>query len=98
MLKANVFRRFHLTQDEILYYYNLLLTFDEMLNSDIEIYDADLVKLRMGVIAYLSNVLELIVPYNDLYKNMGVEHFLQNEIIKSAVEVNKFIPKDFFVK
>ena len=98
MLKANVFRRFHLTQDEILYYYNLLLTFDEMLNSDIEIYDADLVKLRMGVITYRANVLELIVPYNDLYKNMVVEHFLQNEIIKSAVEVNKFIPKDFFVK
>lgn len=98
MLKANVFRRFQLTQDEILYYCNLLLTFDEMLNSDIEIYDADLVKLRMGVITYLANVLELIVPYNDLYKNMGVEHFLQNEIIKSAVEVNKFIPKDFFVK
>ncbi|WP_124576955.1 hypothetical protein [Pedobacter sp. KBW06] len=98
MLKARVFKRYQLRQDEILYCYNLLLTFDDVLNSDIEIYNIEIEKLRIGVATYGSDVLGWMMSYQDLNKLMSVEHYLQNEIITSAIEVNKFIPKDFFVK
>jgi hypothetical protein len=98
MLKANVFKRFQLRQDELLYCCNLLLTFDKVLNSDIEVYNLEIEKLRVGVATYSLDILEVIISNKDLNKNMGVEHFLQNETIKSAVELNEFIPKDFFMK
>lgn len=96
-LRPILFKNLTLKQDEILYCCKLLFHFDEILNSSNKSYDVETEKLRVDIATYNMNVLGKMILWKDLEDLMLIEHYLQNERIKTF-ELKNFIPDDFLLK
>ncbi|MBU3049299.1 hypothetical protein KNV96_14220, partial [Chryseobacterium indologenes] len=95
--KPIVFKTFSLEQDQILYCCKLLSDFNEALQSDVQTYHIGIEKIRIDIAISYSDIFGKMILWKDLDKLMKVEHFLQNEMIKTY-QLEEFIPKDFVIK
>jgi hypothetical protein len=87
-------RDLFLRQNELLYFYKLMRTFDKELKSNNKEYNLNIEKLRINVAEFYDGVLGLMILNKDLNRLMKIEHYEQNSIIE-VIEMSEFVPDDF---
>ena len=88
-LHTNIF----LTTKEVYYCCQKLLLLQEYLDSDEEIHKLEIEKLRIEFTKLTYDILEYKLNFKDRERAMRIEHYLQNEMLKT-VSINEFV-KDF---
>lgn len=78
----------------MIYCCKLLLDFNGMLNSADDSQQIAILKLRISIAEYYSDILGKMILFNGLNRLMRIEHFLENEDF-DHLKLEKLIPDDF---
>ncbi|WP_295232747.1 hypothetical protein [uncultured Chryseobacterium sp.] len=79
---------------DIIYCCKLLLNFNGMLNFNNDSQQIEILKLRIDIAEYYSDILGKMILFNDLNRLMRIEHFWENEDF-DHLKLEKLIPDDF---
>jgi len=83
-------RKFYLTALEVVHCCELLVVFENYLNSDVEMNKFEIEKLRIDITGITYYVIEFKLHRRDVDKAMAVEHFFQNENL-DIIKIKDFI-------
>ena len=81
-------------ENDIYYGCILLAKLNTILVSAFDKYEPETEKLRIEIAEYYSKLLGLMIKRKDLDRLMSIEHFEQNDQIKT-ISLDYFVPKDF---